>query len=114
VTGLGPEVDRFALGDEVFGFGAPPSYAVGVGIAAVTTGAMAEYAALHVGGPYVAVRPEALSADLAASLPSTGMTGLAVLDAGGFRPGETVLVVGATGGIGSVVVPLLVKERDTR
>jgi NADPH2:quinone reductase len=110
VTKLGPDVDGFAEGEEVFGFGAPPSFAAGVGIAAVTTGAMAEYAVFQVDGPYVAVRPDGLSAELAAALPSTGMTGLAVLDAGQFRPGETVLVVGATGGVGSVIVPLLVNE----
>ena len=46
VTKLGPDVDGFAEGEEVFGFGAPPSFAAGVGIAAVTTGAMAEYARL--------------------------------------------------------------------
>jgi len=73
VTKLGPDVDGFAEGEEVFGFGAPPSFAAGVGIAAVTTGAMAEYAAFQVDGPYVAVRPEGLSAELAAALPSTGM-----------------------------------------
>ncbi|MGH9217060.1 MAG: zinc-binding dehydrogenase, partial [Acidimicrobiales bacterium] len=86
-------------GEEVFGFGAPPSFAAGVGIAAVTTGAMAEYAVFRVDGPYVAARPEGLSAQLAAALPSTGMTGLAVLDAGQFRLGETVLVLGATDAI---------------
>jgi NADPH:quinone reductase len=112
VTKLGPDVDGFAEGEEVFGFGAPPLFAAGVGIAAVTTGAMAEYAVFQVDGPYVAVRPEGLSAELAAALPSTGMTGLAVLDAGQFQPGETILVVGATGGIGSVIVPLLAKEKN--
>jgi NADPH:quinone reductase-like Zn-dependent oxidoreductase len=110
-TKIGRDVDGFAEGDEVFGFGAPPSFAAGVGIAAVTTGTMAEYAVFQVGGPYVARRPEGLSPELAAALPSTGMTGLAVIEAGEFRPGETVLVVGATGGIGSVIVPLLVKEK---
>jgi NADPH2:quinone reductase len=113
VTKLGPDVDGFAVGEEVFGFGAPPSFARGVGITAVTTGTMAEYAVFQVGGPYVAVRPEGLSAELAAALPSTAMTGLAVLEAGEFRPDETVLVVGATGGIGSVIVPLLAKEKQT-
>jgi NADPH:quinone reductase-like Zn-dependent oxidoreductase len=38
------------------------------------------------------------------------MTGLAVLDRGRFQPGETVLVIGAPGGIGSVVLPLLARR----
>ncbi|WP_329092810.1 MULTISPECIES: NADP-dependent oxidoreductase [unclassified Streptosporangium] len=110
VTKLGPEVAGFAVGEEVFGFGAPPSFAAGVGIPAVTSGAMAEYALFHAGA-YIARRPQGLSVEHAAALPSTGMTGLAVMAAGGFQPGETVLVIGAGGGIGSVVVPLLAGEK---
>lgn len=109
VTKLGPDVDGFAVGDAVFGFGAPPSFAAGVGIAAVTSGALAEYAVFQA-GPYIATLPKDLSAEVAAALPSTGMTGLAVVEAGGFQPGEKVLVIGAAGGIGSVVVPLLARQ----
>ncbi|MEV1175375.1 NADP-dependent oxidoreductase [Nonomuraea sp. NPDC049784] len=106
VTKLGPGVDGFSVGEEVFGFGAPPSFAQGVGISAVTSGAMAEYAVFQAGA-YLARRPDGVSPEVAAALPSTGMTGLAVVEAGGFEPGEKVLVIGAGGGIGSVVVPLL-------
>lgn len=109
VTKLGPGTNGFAVDDEVFGFGAPPSFAAGLGIPAVTSGAIAEYAVFQA-GPYLAKRPEKLSANVAAALPSTGMTGLALIDLGGFQPGETVLVVGAPGGIGSVVVPLLARQ----
>jgi hypothetical protein len=41
------------VGEEVFGFGAPPSFAAGVGIPAVTSGALAEYATFQA-GPYLA------------------------------------------------------------
>ncbi|MEV0997078.1 NADP-dependent oxidoreductase [Nonomuraea sp. NPDC050202] len=109
VTKLGPGTDGFEVGEEVFGFGAPPSFASGVGIPAVTSGALAEYATFQA-GPYLAKRPPKLSATTAAALPSTGMTGLAVLGRGQFRPGETVLVIGAPVGIGSVVVPLLARQ----
>lgn len=109
VTKLGPGVDGFELGDEVFGFGAPPSFAAGVGIPAVTSGVVAEYAILQAGS-YITRRPKELSATVAAALPSTGMTGLAVLDAGAFQADEKVLVIGAAGGIGSVIVPLLARE----
>lgn len=109
VTKLAPDVDGFDVGDEVFGFGAPPSFASGVGIPAVTSGAIAEYAVFQAGN-YLAHRPTGLNADVAAALPSTGMTGLAVLEAGAFQPGDKVLVIGAAGGIGTVVVPLLARK----
>ncbi|MEU6719696.1 NADP-dependent oxidoreductase [Nonomuraea sp. NPDC046802] len=109
VTRLGPGTHGFEVGEEVFGFGAPPSFAAGVGIPAVTSGALAEYATFQA-GPYLAKRPPKLSAVTAAALPSTGMTGLAVLDRGRFQPRETVVVIGAPGGIGSVVVPLLARQ----
>ncbi|MBB6550723.1 NADP-dependent oxidoreductase [Nonomuraea rubra] len=109
VTKIGPGTRGFEVGEEVFGFGAPPSFAAGVGIPAVTSGALAEYATFQA-GPFLAKRPPKLSVVTAAALPSTGMTGLAVLERGRFQPGETVLVIGAPGGIGSVVVPLLAAQ----
>lgn len=109
VTRIGPGTHGFEVGEEVFGFGAPPSFAAGVGIPAVTSGALAEYSTIQA-GPYLAKRPPKLSAVTAAALPSTGMTGLAVLDRGRFQPSETVLVIGTPGGIGSIVVPLLARQ----
>ncbi len=99
------------MGEEVFGFGAPPSFATGVGIPAVTSGALAEYATFHA-GPYLAKRPKELGAVTAAALPSTGMTALALIEAGRFQPGEKVLVIGAPGGIGSVAVPLPARQTE--
>ncbi|WP_425550423.1 alcohol dehydrogenase catalytic domain-containing protein, partial [Actinopolymorpha pittospori] len=46
VTKLGPGTKGFEVGEEVFRFGAPPSFAPGVGIPAVTSGPLAEYATL--------------------------------------------------------------------
>lgn len=109
VTELGPGTQGFEVGEEVFGFGAPPSFAAGVGIPAVTSGALAEYATFQA-GPYLAKRPAKLSVVAAAALLSTGMTALAVLDRGRFQLRETVVVIGAPGGIGSVVVPLLARR----
>ena len=111
VTRLGPGVAGFEVGEEVFGFGAPPSFAAGVGISAITSGAMAEYAIFQA-GDFLSRRPDGLSVEVAAALPSTGMTGLAVVAAGGFVSGERVLVIGASGGIGSVVVPLLTRRAE--
>jgi NADPH2:quinone reductase len=109
VTKIGPDTHGFEVGQEILGFGAPPSFAAGVGITAVTSGALAEYATLQA-GPYLTRRPSTLSAVTAAALPSAGMTGMAILDRGRFQPHETVLVIGAPGGIGSIVVPLLARR----
>lgn len=111
VTATGPGVTRFAVGDEVFGaalpratlrmatlFADPPS---------LTTGSAAEYAVVEAGTAAVQPRPRALGAERAAALPLAGLTALAVLRAGAFAPGATVLVIGATGGVGSLLVPLL-------
>jgi len=111
VSSVGSGVTRFAVGDEVFGVGLPRATA---GMASMlstppslTTGAMASYAVFEADTPAIAVRPPGLSAEHAATLPIPGLTGLAVLRAGRFSPGERVLVVGAAGGVGGATVPLL-------
>ncbi|GAA2901338.1 NADP-dependent oxidoreductase [Nonomuraea rubra] len=111
VTGLGPGVSTFAVGEEVFGFGAPPSYAERFGLPAVTSGGLAEYATFQADGPFVARRPSGLPPETAAALASTGMTAVAAVADGDVRPGERVLVIGATGGVGSIVVQLLARTR---
>jgi hypothetical protein len=86
-----------AAGDEVFGFvpTTPP----------LETGTFAELVA---GGPelVVARRPAGVSAEAAASIPLAGATALGSIDAAAIGAGDTVLVVGATGGVGSFVVQL--------
>jgi NADPH:quinone reductase len=111
VTEAGPGVTRFSAGDEVFGFGLPRTVA---GLAAqvasppsLTTGTFAEYAVFEADTPGLAIRPDGLSAAHAAALPTAGLTALPLLRAGGFRHGDVVLVTGATGGVGSMLVPML-------
>ncbi|WP_053175695.1 NADP-dependent oxidoreductase [Nonomuraea sp. SBT364] len=111
VVRIGPGVDTFAEGDEVFAFGAPPSYAAQFGLPALTSGTIAEYATFRADGPFVVRRPDGLAPETAAALPGTGLTAAAAMLDGDFGPGEKVLVIGATGGIGSIVVPMLAKER---
>ncbi|WP_406311928.1 NADP-dependent oxidoreductase [Streptosporangium sp. NBC_01639] len=111
VTELGPGIDGFAVGDEVFGFGSPPSYTARFKVLSLTSGALAEYATFQADGPFVVRRPDGLSPELAASLASTGLTAAAALQDGAFQPGEKILVIGATGGIGSILVPLLAREK---
>jgi NADPH:quinone reductase len=50
--------------------------------------------------------PEGMPADVAAALPTAGMTALGALDVIAPRPGQSVLIVGATGGVGVFAVQL--------
>jgi NADPH:quinone reductase-like Zn-dependent oxidoreductase len=89
VVAAGPKVTRFAVGDEVFGFG---------------QGAFAEYAVAREGR--LAPKPAALSFTQAAVVPVSAVTALQALDAGRVQAGQHVLVTGASGGVGSYVVQL--------
>ncbi|MFF2847368.1 NADP-dependent oxidoreductase [Streptomyces sp. NPDC058001] len=50
--------------------------------------------------------PDGMPAEIAAALPTAGMTALGALEAIGVRAGRSVLIVGATGGVGVFVVQL--------
>ncbi len=96
VAAVGPGVRRFSEGDRVFGqFLHDP---VGVGT----------YAEYSVVPESIGVSsPSAGLSDLdAAALPTAGMTALYALDRLSVPTGGSLLVVGASGGIGSIVVPL--------
>jgi NADPH:quinone reductase len=110
VSEVGHGVSRFAVGDPVFGLAFPRATAEVVGVIDPTplgTGTLAEYAVVEANTPGVIARPPDLAADRAAALPMGGLTALTVLREGDFQPGEKVLVVGATGGVGSIIVALL-------
>lgn len=90
IVGLGAGVSEFRLGDEVFG---------------AVDGALAEYAS----GPANALvhRPSHISAEAAASVPIAGLTALQALrDKGHVKPGDDVLINGASGGVGSFAVQI--------
>ena len=97
VEAVGPDVDHVEVGDEVIGHVllAPPIHA----------GTLAEYALVPAAG--VTHKPAALDFITAAALPLSGAAAVAAVDAVDPQPGETVLVVGASGGVGSYVVQLL-------
>ncbi|MFF3461846.1 NADP-dependent oxidoreductase [Streptomyces sp. NPDC002619] len=50
--------------------------------------------------------PDGMPAGIAAALPTAGMTALGVLEAIGLRSGQSVLIAGATGGVGVLAVQL--------
>jgi NADPH:quinone reductase-like Zn-dependent oxidoreductase len=90
VTKIGTDVTRFAPGDEVFGTG---------------IGTYAEYARAR--EDQLAAKPANLSFESAAALPVSGVTALQALrDRGAVQPGEHVLVIGASGGVGTFAVQL--------
>ncbi len=92
VAAVGAAVTRFAVGDEVFGFG---------------KGSFAEYAVAS--ESLLALKPAELTFEQAAALPVSGLTALQALrDAGKLRAGQQVLVTGASGGVGSYAVQIAV------
>jgi NADPH:quinone reductase-like Zn-dependent oxidoreductase len=88
VEAVGPEVTGFAPGDEVFG--------VAAGSFADFTLASSEKGLAH--------KPAGVSFAEAAVIPISGSTALQGLRAGGVAAGTRVLVLGASGGVGSFAV----------
>lgn len=90
VAETGAAVTRFTVGDEVYG---------------VAPGSFAEYAVAR--ESRLAVKPTNLSFTQAAVVPVSAATALrALLDVGHLRAGQSVLVNGASGGVGSYAVQL--------
>jgi len=92
---VGAAVDGVAADDEVYGVVAKPF---------VGAGSMAEFVAVGAGS--VARKPRDLSHAEAAVMPHAGLTALAAVDAAAPQPGQVVLVVGATGGVGTFVTQM--------
>lgn len=90
VVSTGGNVEALKEGDAVFGAHA---------------GALAERVAAPASA--LALKPERVSFEQAAAVPISGMTALqAVRDGGRVRSGHRVLVIGASGGVGSFVVQI--------
>ena len=91
---VGQQVTQFKPGDEVYGAVNP-----------VSGGAYAEYVA--VSELAVALKPINMSFEQAAAVPVAGVTALqSLLDLGQMRPGQKVLVNGASGGVGTYAVQI--------
>lgn len=88
VTAVGAAVTRFTAGDQVFGVGRGP---------------FAEYAAAR--ESQLARMPANISFEQASVVPVSGCTALKALRAAGpIAPGQKVLILGASGGVGSYAV----------
>jgi len=90
VVGVGDDVTRFAPGDEVFG---------------IAKGSYAQYAAA--GEKKLAHKPTTATFERAAVAAVSGITALqALTTVGNLQPGQNVLIVGASGSVGSYAVQL--------
>ena len=90
VIAVGSSVTRFSPGDEVFG---------------ISRGSFAEYAAVL--EDKLARKPANLTFEQAAVVPISAGTALqALTDVGGVEQGQQVLIIGASGGVGSYAVQL--------
>ncbi|WP_328875399.1 NADP-dependent oxidoreductase [Streptomyces sp. NBC_00287] len=96
VEAVGEGVDAFSPGDAVFGVAMKP-YLGG--------GALAEYVTVSAGYG-VARIPEGLDVKDAGALGLAGTAALNSVEAAALEKGETVLVSGATGGVGALAVQL--------
>ena len=90
VAAVGSDVTNLRQGDEVFG--------VGSGTCAEVVSAKAEF---------VVSMPPSVGFEEAAAIPTSALAALHGLrDAGGLRPGQRLLVNGASGGVGSFAIQL--------
>ncbi|HEX3550483.1 MAG TPA: alcohol dehydrogenase catalytic domain-containing protein, partial [Candidatus Elarobacter sp.] len=94
IVALGDQVRGLQLGDAVYGY----AYGEGKG------GFYAEYVALR--AEHVAPMPPSLDFREAGGIGVTGITALAGIDALGVTAGQTVIVHGATGGVGTIALQL--------
>lgn len=96
VVAVGQGVERFNVGDEVYGL---------IGGVRGLQGSLAQYAAVDV--DLLAPKPRNLSMREAAAIPLTLLTAWeGLVDNAKVKPGQNVLVQGGTGGVGHMVVQL--------
>jgi NADPH:quinone reductase-like Zn-dependent oxidoreductase len=91
VEQLGEGVTSVAIGDEVIGW-------------VVTRSSQAEFAVVEAAN--LVPKPAGIPWDVAGALPVAGFTAWAAVRAVGLRKGDTLVVSGAAGGVGSIAVQL--------
>ena len=89
VVAVGSDVTRFSVGDDVYG---------------VSRGAFAEYAAAA--EDKLGRKPASLTFEQAAAVPVSATSAIQALRLGGVETGQKVMIVGASGGVGSYAVQI--------
>jgi NADPH:quinone reductase-like Zn-dependent oxidoreductase len=95
VEAVGDGVTEFKVGDAVFGM---------IGNMVLGNGSLADR--VVVSEQHLAHKPEVIGYTDAAALPLAGSTAIAAVDWVEAGPGKVVLIVGATGGVGSYAIQL--------
>jgi NADPH:quinone reductase-like Zn-dependent oxidoreductase len=91
VAAVGDGVTNFKVGDEVFGY-------------TREAGAYAEFVLVNAAN--LAHKPASISAEVAAGIALVGQTATQMLELSKIKPGQTLLILGASGGVGSLAVQL--------
>ncbi|MEV0785154.1 NADP-dependent oxidoreductase [Streptomyces sp. NPDC050423] len=99
---IGSGDNRFRVGDKVFGRTGPP----------VGTGTYCDYVCVSQDAAITLV-PPGLDGRTAAALPSAGMAAAQILETAVLRGHESLLIIGAAGGVGSCLTQLAT-ARDVR
>ena len=102
VDAVGPGVTDYQVGDRVFGAVTKPY---------LGDGSFAEYVTVPT-AVGIAALPESIDFVTGAALGLAGSAAIAAVDAADLQPGQTVLVAGATGGVGNQVVQLAAQSRS--
>lgn len=102
ISHAGGATESFNVGDAVFGCTVGRS---------LHHGSLAEY--VSTASACFTAKPPLLSFAKAAALPLSGLTALSCVEPLGLRAGQTILVVGAPGGVGSLVVQLAARAGAT-
>jgi NADPH2:quinone reductase len=99
VDALGEGVEGYAAGEEVFG---------SVGKKYLGEGTLAEFVTVSAGT--VTHKPSSFDHTVGAAIPTAGVTALNMADALELSEGQTVVAVGATGGVGSYFLQLAARR----
>jgi NADPH:quinone reductase-like Zn-dependent oxidoreductase len=90
IAALGSQVTHWRVGEAVYG--------------RANTGGYAQY--IVIDAEAIAAKPPRLTFAQAAGLPVAGVTAMLSLRTAGVGPGQTVVIIGAAGGVGSVTVQI--------
>lgn len=96
VEAVGAGAKRFKPGDRIFGQMIHPP---------IGEGSYAEFVTVPESAA-IAEAPHSIPLTEAAALPTAGMTALQLLDRSGLTEGQTLLLIGATGGVGAFVLQM--------